>query len=57
MDIKHMNKTVKYGFMAMGIFSIFVVIGIISLIIESSKSDKNPNRIDNDVVQENRIDN
>lgn len=57
MDIKHMNKTVKYGFMAMGVVAIFVVIGIISLIFEGINSRKNPtNNIQNDVVIENRID-
>ena len=57
MNFKHMNKTVKYGFMAMGVVAIFVVIGIVSLIIEGINSRKNPtNTIKNEVVIENRID-
>lgn len=58
MDIKHMNKTVKYGFMIMGVFSIFIVIGIISLIFERVNGNKNvTNNIENDIVVENMIEN
>lgn len=52
MDIKHMNKTVRYGFMVMGVFAIIFVIGIISLIMERRKE---PNNIANDIVIENII--
>ncbi len=55
MDIKHMNKTVKYGFMAMGVFAIIVVIGIISLIIEGTKSKNPTNTTENNIVVENII--